>query len=196
MADAPAGFVPVFAGWNVWDVWQADDPDVSVLSWLWDLGVSHDRELQIWVEDAIKTGAPGAAVADPANPLALRGDQVQIIPHPAGLIVGMTRAEIPALAGALQVGTESSKATLRTVRFFNRGTVAVLPWPHDRNFVLDAVYVPSPSNPITNAPAPSSLGGVASEAANAVGHGLEVLAWVVGGAALLVALSKLGKGRS
>ena len=187
----PAGFAPVFAGWNVWDVWQSQDPIQGIGGAILNAGLSLDRQLRIWVEDSVQDGAPGVAVADPANPAALKGDQVQIIPNSGGLAAAATRSEVPELAGALQLGHQDSAALKRTVRFFNRGDRSVLPWPHDANYVLDAVYVPSSQSPITNAGPPSSLGGAASNAANAIGHGLETLAWVGAGIGILLVLANL-----
>jgi hypothetical protein len=150
--------------------------------------------LRIAVENWIKDNAPGAAVADPANPAALRGDQVQIIPSAGTLEALQTRGEIPEFAGAVQVGDADSRAKLRVVRFFNRGVPAVVPWMHDANMLLDTVYAPSSANPITNAPAPDSLAG----AAGAAGETLKTVAIVVGGvaaAALLVALLQAARSR-
>jgi hypothetical protein len=179
-AAAAAGFVPIFAGWNVWDVWQADDPTFSIMN----IGLDLDRELRIWVENEIKDNAPGAAVADPANPAALRGDQIQIIPHVNGLQSAATRGDIPELAGAMQIGSQGSKATLRTVRFWNRGSETSMPWAHDENYMLDQAYTPSSSNSATNAPQPSSLGATATTIAGDVGTGLKVVA-IVGGVVLV-----------
>lgn len=187
---APAGFAPVFKGWNVWDLWQADDPDESVLGAIWHAGESQERLLRVWVENELKENAPGVAVADPLNPAALRGDQIQPIPRVTGLVPAATRASVPALAGAMQLGTADSKATLRTVRFFNRGDESVLPWPHDQNFLVENIFTPSASNPVTNAPAPGSLAGSAAAAAAGVGSSLQTLTWVIGGAAALLILSK------
>lgn len=191
--SAPAGFAPVFPGWNVWDLWQADEPDQSVLGTIWHAGESQERLLRVWVEDQLRDNAPGVAVADPLNPAGLSGDPVQPIPKVTGLELAATRADVPELAGALQIGTSSSAAQLRTVRFYNRGAAAVLPWPHDVNFVLDAVYVPSTSNPVTNAAPPTTLGGAASAAGDSIAHALTLVAWVGGGIAALLLLSKLGK---
>ena len=186
----PQGFAPIFPGWNVWDLWVADDPDTSILTDLWNAGESPERVMRVWVENELEENAPGSAVADPANPAALRGDQIQPIPKVTGLDVAASRADIPALAGAEQVGKQGSTATLRTVRFWNRGAQTVMPWPHDENFLLDAVYTPSTTNAVTNAPQPTSLAGTATDAGAAIGHGLETLAWVVGGVAALLLLSK------
>lgn len=197
MTDAaiPAGFAPVFAGWNVWDLYQADVPDQSVLGTIWTAGESQDRLLRVWVEDQLRDNAPGVAVADPLNPAALSGDPVQSIPKVTTLPVLVDRSSVPTLAGALQVGEAGTGATLRTVRFYNRGTPSVMPWPHDVNFVLDAVYTPSATNPITNAPAPTTLAGAASSAGDAIASGLSTLAWIGGAAVAVLLLSKLGKGR-
>ncbi len=180
----PPGFVPVFQGWNVWDVWQADDPDTSILGAIWTAGESPERLLRVWVEDQLRDNAPGAAVADPANPAALSGAQVQPIPSvktvpvsgPDGLSVAATRADIPELAGAMQLGVNDSKATLHTVRFYNRGSVTTMPWPHDQNFLVDRAYTPSPSNPVTGSPQPSSLAGGASNALDAAKSVVTVVA--------------------
>lgn len=178
LVSAPAGFAPVFAGWNVWDLWVADDPDTSILNSIWTAGESAERVMRVWVEDELSDNAPGSAVADPANPAALKGDQIQPIPKVDGLAVAVSRANVPEFAGAQQVGKTDSTATLHTVRFFNRGAETVMPWPHDTNFLLDAVYTPSASNPVTNAPQPSSLPGVlgqAASAASAVAEGVAVI---------------------
>jgi hypothetical protein len=90
MADAPkapAGMVPVFPGWNVWTVWQVDDlGDLNPLNF----GISKERRLRIWVEEQAQE-TPGAAVADPANPAALKGAQVEIIASTDGLERAATR---------------------------------------------------------------------------------------------------------
>jgi hypothetical protein len=187
----PAGFAPVFAGWNVWSLWQADDPDESVLAKIWHAGMTPERLLRVWVEDQLRDNAPGVAVADPANPAALSGDPVQPIPGATGLDAALTRGSVPALAGAQQLGTASSGAQLRFVRFFNRGTASVMPWPHDVNFELDTVFQPSATNPITNAPGPATLAGAASNALGGLVTALEIAAAV--GVAVL--LSKLVGGR-
>jgi hypothetical protein len=181
-AIAP-GFVQIFAGWNVWEVWQSQEPILGVADSVLNLGVPLERQLRIWVEDKIKDGAPAAAVADPLNPLALKGAQVEIISNPAGLELLQTRGDIPELAGALQLGKEGSQALKRTVRFFNRGSDTGMSWPHDQNYLLDAVYQPSRTNPITNGAAPGSLGGAADKLEKQVGAVVTTIA-VVGGVAL------------
>jgi hypothetical protein len=201
---APAGFLPVFAGWNVWDVWQADDPDTNLLGTIWHAGESQERLLRVWVEDQVQDNAPGVALADPANPAALKGGQVQPIAHIAttptsgkdGLAVAATRADIPELAGTLQIGKEGSKATLRTVRFYNRGAQTTMPWAHDANFVVERAYVPSSANPVTNSPPPSSLAGGADDLAKSLASGLKVIAigaGVVLGVVLAVSLANASR---
>jgi hypothetical protein len=170
-STAPAGFAPIFAGWNVWDVWQATDPTFQVMM----AGLSLDRRLRIWVENATKE-APGVAVADPANPAAIVGDQVQIIPKVEGLELARSRGAVPELGGFQQVGSSGSGAALRTVRFFNRGTAGAVPWPHDENDLLENVWTPDASNPVTNAPQPSSLGGLATELSEDAKTALKVVA--------------------
>ena len=125
----PVGFAPVFAGWNVWDVYQADNPDESVLGELWHAGISEDELLQTWVVNQIEDNAPGANVSDPLNPdpRKLRGDVVQILPNAGTLARAAVRDAIPELAGAAQLGTKDSTARLRTVRFYNRGAASTMP---------------------------------------------------------------------
>jgi len=190
MTGSTQGFAPVFVGWNVWNVYQAADPDESLLGAIWHAGISQDQLLKLWVENQLEDNAPGVNVSDPVNPNPehFRGDEVQIIPSTAGLKVAVGRESIPDLAGALQVGNEGSAALLRSVRFYNRGRQTMLPWPHDRNFVLDAVYMPDPSNAITNSPAPKTAGGELDAAGKALGHALETAAWVLGGAVALYAI--------
>jgi hypothetical protein len=184
----PKGFAPVFAGWNVWDIWQSDDPPFDLLM----VGLDLERQLRIHVENQIKDNAPGAAVADPANPLALRGDQIQIIPSAEGLAIETSRADVPELAGVVNLGGDAnSKAILRTVRFFNRGTEAVLPWVHEPGYLLENVYTPSATNPITSGPRPGSLAGAASDAERAVEKAVTALLWVGGGVAAAVLIAKV-----
>lgn len=195
MADAPAapaGFAPVFAGWNVWDVWQADDPDQSILGAIWNAGISQERLLQLWVQGQVENNAPGSSVSDSLNPSPkhLNGDEVQIIPKPAGLAVAAAR-ESAGLGGTLQVGNTDSKATLSPVRFYNHGTPSVMPWPHDKNFVVDVVYQPSTTNPITDSAAPSTTGAALASAGQGLGEVLKVVAYVGGGIAAAIIVSKL-----
>lgn len=187
----PVGFAQLFKGWNVWSLWQSQDPAQGIAGSVLNAGVPLDRQLRIWVEDEIRDHAPAAAVADTANPLVLKGSQVEIIPNAGGLEPLQTRADIPELAGALQLGNPGSKGELFTVRFFNRGDETGMAWPHDENYVLDTVYQPSSSNPLTNGAAPSSLGGAATAAENSIGSALKVVAIVAGvglGALVLIQL--------
>lgn len=177
---APPGYAPIFPEWNVWQIWQADDPTFDLMT----VGLSLDRQLRIFVENTIADGAPGAAVSDPANPFALRGEQAQIIPAVTGLEVARTRAEVPEFAGATQLGKADSTAKLRTVRFWNRGAATVVPWPHDSDHLLDTVFVPSASNPVTSAEQPGSLAGAVSSAADTAGTTLKIVG--IGAAALLL----------
>jgi hypothetical protein len=173
---APAGFATVFKGWNVWGVEQKDDLDIETMM----IGVSRDRRLRIWVEDHADA-APGAAIADPANLFALKGSQVEIIQSAGKLVPAETQAD--ALAGIALDGP----ATIRLVRFFNRGSEAITPWPHDSNYLLASVYQPASNSPITNAPAPSSLAGSASQVGSEVGSVVKMLA-IGGGIVLAVVL--------
>jgi len=180
----PPGFAPVFPGWNVWTVWQVDDlGDLNPMN----LGLSHERRLRIWVED-VASAAPGAAVADPLNPAALKGAQVEIIPTHDGLELAASRDN------ALMLG-EPAKPFI--VRFFNRGAQAFTPWPHDDEYLLDDVWAPSASNPITNAPRPDSLGGAATDAGEALksaasGVGVALAIVMVGAGLLLVSRRRKG----
>jgi len=152
-------FAPVFAGWNVWDVWQVDDlGDLNPMN----LGLSHERRLRIWVEDELRLHAAGAIVADPAD---LKGEQVEVLSGQVeGLRVAKRREELPGELPLLE-----DKATLWTVRFFNRGAPSRLAWPFDDEYMLDEILVPDDSNPATSGPAPklmlSELGDVAGDVA-------------------------------
>lgn len=188
-APAPAGFAQIFAGWNVWDVWQSQDPIEGLGGAVMNAGVPLERQLRIWVEDWLREHAPTAAVADTANPFALKGSQVEIIPNPGGLEQLQTRGDVPGLAAAMQLGNEGSQGLKRTVRFFNRGAETATAWPHDENYLLESVFKPSAANPLTSGAAPTSLGGAASSAADGVASTLKIVAIVAGvglGALLLM----------
>lgn len=198
----PAGFAPVFAGWNVWDLWQASSPDENILGALWHAGISADQLLRLWVENQVEKNAPGANVSDPLNPNPehFRGDEIEILPvKPTDLAVAAAR-ETAGLGGALQVGVPGSSALFRSVRFYNRGQAAIMPWPHDQNFVLDATYEPSVTNPITNSQPPTTAGGTikagAEAAEKALGELVTVAAWGLGGIALILVLSKMRSAKS
>lgn len=187
---APVGFVQLFPGWNVWDVWQSQDPIDGLGGAIMNAGLSLERQLRIWVEKAVEEGAPAAALADPLNPAALRGDQVQILPNSGDLVALQTRGDVPGLAGALQLGEQGSQTVKRTVRFYNRGDGGALPWPHDENYLVDRVYEPSTTNPLTTGPAPDSLAGAADAALGTAGTVLKVVA-IGAGAVLVVGLVAL-----
>jgi hypothetical protein len=173
---APAGMVEVFAGWNVWAVLAKDDLDFEAMM----VGLSPDRRLRIWVEEAADK-VPGSAIADSANPMVLKGSQVEIIQAPEGLEPAQERAsEMP--GSTLNF---DPKHTRKFVRFYNRGAAGVTPWPRNENFFLDTAYEPDASNPITGAPAPSSLGGAVTGAVEATGSTLKIVLGVALGVAVV-----------
>lgn len=162
-------FAPIFKGWNVWGVWQAKDLDFDLLM----IGVSRDRRLQIWVEDAIRLGAAGASVADPLD---LKGSQIQILPGaPEGLQVRARKEDVAGPAMIL-----NGPGELRYVRFFNRGNVSQLVWPRSTNYLLEKVYTPSDKAPATQGPAPTTISDTVSEG------GSEVVKSVVGTSGVLL----------
>ncbi len=145
-AVAETDFLTVFPGWNVWDVYQVNDLPFSLIM----VGVSPERQLRIWVEDAVRLGAPGALVADSVD---LKGGQVEILNGlPTGLQVSERKEQV---SGPVML--VSGPATLKTVRFFNRGDKATMAWPHDDSYLLDKVYTPSPTNPATSGPGPTTI---------------------------------------
>jgi len=191
----PSGFAAIFPGWNVWQVWGSEEPNQGLSGLIFNTGLSLQRQAQIWIEDTIKE-TPGVAVADPLNPAALKGDQIQILPNAGTLAVLESRASVPALAGEQQLGDEDSKAILYTVRFYNRGAPGLLPWPHDENYLLENVFQPDPANPLTSGPAPSSLAGAASAAGEGLKDTLKVVAVVAGvGLGLVLILSLVNASR-
>lgn len=140
------GFLTVYPGWNVWNVWQVKDLPFSLMM----IGVSPERQLRIWVEDSVRLGAPAAKVSDSID---LKGGQIEILTGPpSGLVSGQRKEQTP--GPSLVV---SGPATLRTVRFFNRGDKTTMSWPHDESYLLDQTYVPSPVNPATSGPAPDTI---------------------------------------
>lgn len=145
---------PVFPGWNVWQVWQLKDLPFSLMM----LGVSSERQLRIWVEDQVRLNAGGSDIGDPVD---LKGSSVQVIDSAPGLATAMRKEDVPG-GGAFLV---SGPATLFTVRFFNKGSQTQLPWPHDDEYLLDAVLEPKADNPATSGPAPTTIG-------ETVGHGI------------------------
>jgi hypothetical protein len=145
-ADSP--MAPVFAGWNVWAVWQVMDLPFSVMM----VGVSRDSQLKIWVEDQVRLHAPGAEVADPLD---LKGGQVEILTGSPGLQTAMRKENVP--GPALVVETQDVAPQLRFVRFFNRGAASELPWPHDESYLLDAVFRPDAANSATKGSGPGTI---------------------------------------
>lgn len=145
-ADSP--MAPIFPGWNVWAVWQVQDLPFSPLM----VGVSRDRQLRIWVEDEVRLHATGASVADPID---LKGGQVEILTGSPSLKTAMRKEQVP--GPALTVETQDLPPQLRFVRFFNRGTGSQLPWPHDDFYLLDAVFQPDQSNPATKGDGPGTI---------------------------------------
>lgn len=193
---APAGFAQVFPGWNVWSVWQADDQKLSVVDELLFAGVSNERRLRIWIEDWLREHDTQAEVADFKNG-SLKGNSIEIVPNAAGLAELQTRRDVPGLAGEQQRGDDGSAVKLWTVRFHNRATVpSAVAWPTDDNYLLETVYEPAGSNPLTNAPPPSSTVG---DIAKGVSDTLKVVAIVGGlalGAVVLIQLVQAGRSRS
>jgi hypothetical protein len=141
-------FATVFEGWNVWGVWQTKELPFSLMM----IGVSRDRQLKIWVEDEIRLNAPGAKVADPLD---LKGGQIQILNGPPTLKEAQTKEQVSGPGMVLE--SQDQPPELRFIRFFNRGSKAVLPWPHDDNYLLDRVYQPDPANPATNGSGPGTI---------------------------------------
>ncbi len=194
---APVGFATIFPGWNVWAVRQKDDLDFEGPLMI---GVDRDRQLRIWVELTVEA-APGVAVRDSELDVSqLKGDEIQIIPDAGGLEEFETQAEQRPGANLMVDGP----STVRLVRFHNRGAASVIPWPASlpvfgtHNYLLETVYEPSSSNPITSGPAPDTLAGTLDEAGEAVGKAAssagKILLWVGVAALGIVLISQLGKG--
>lgn len=188
MSDAPAGYAKVFPGWNAWAVFQKDDLDFETLM----VGVSPELRLRIWVEQQASK-APGVELADTVNLAALQGSQVEIIPSVDGLAVGQNRAlELPAQEMFLD-----GPATRKLVRFYNRGSgEAFTPWPHDANYLLDAVFTPAPNNPITGGAPPSSLAGKLDKVSDTAGTVIKVVAVVAGLGLLALIIVKVANAKS
>lgn len=198
VVSAPLGFAQIYPGYNVWQVWQSQDPIQGLGGTILNAGLSLERQLRIWVEDWIRNHAPAAEVADDKNILDVKGGQIEILPNPAGLKLLQTRGDVPGLAGALQLGEKDSKALLFTVRFYNRGKeTTATAWPHDENYVLDAVYEQDPNNPLTSGAPPSTVDGALDDLSKQAGSALKVVAIVGGvaiGAYLLVQILNAQKG--
>jgi len=139
-------FLTVYPGWNIWQVWQVKDLPFSVMM----VGVSPDRQLRIWVEDKVRLGASGAVVADPID---LKGGQIELLQGtPEGLVTDQRKEQVPGPSMFV-----SGPANLRTLRFFNRGSKAFMAWPHDESYLLEKTFVPSPTNPATSGPPPTTI---------------------------------------
>ncbi len=171
-------FAPVFEGWNVWAVWQQKDLDFEPMM----VGIDRDRRLRIWVEDAVRLGAPGTMVADPID---LKGGQIEILPSVPSDLQVKARKEDVGGDSAMVIG---GPGELRTVRFFNRGAPGKLVWPHDSNYLLDRVLTPSTSSPATSGPAPHTIGGTVGGGLAEVAKPLLTGAAVVVGAGLAIGL--------
>lgn len=169
-------FLKVYPGWNVWQVWQVNELPFSVMM----MGLDRDRQLRIWVEDVVRLGAPDASIADSLD---LKGGQVQILNGaPPGLKTDQRKESVPGPAMVV-----SGPATLRTVRFFNRGNQTQIAWPHDESYLLERTFIPSPENPATNLPAPSTISEtVVSGAGEPVKELLKSPALYVAGAVTLL----------
>lgn len=141
-----SSFAPIFPGWNVWQVWQVKDLPFSISM----LGVSPERQLRIWVEDQLRLHSS----ADVADSIDLKGGQIEIIDGSQGLNTAMRKEQVP--DGPTYV--VSGPANLFTVRFFNRAGQTSIAWPHDSEYLLDAVLEPNSANPATTGPAPTTIG--------------------------------------
>lgn len=163
-------FAPVFRGWNVWAVHQVQELDFSIPM----IGVSRDRQLRIWVEDAVRLGASGTAVADPID---LKGSQIEIVPSSSGLKSFRRKEQVP--GPAMVVESQDQPPELRFVRFYNRGAEGRVVWPHDDNYLLEEVFQPDPKNELTAGPAPKTIADTTTgPAKEAVVDLLKTTLWV------------------
>lgn len=174
--------LPIFAGWNAWAVWQSSDLSFNPLMF----GVSPERQLRIWVEDAVRLGAPGAKVADPID---LKGGQVEILPGaPSDLKPAMTKEQVD--GGPLLLSSDADPK-LFFVRFFNRGSASRLVWPHDDDYLLDTVFEPSKTSEVTQGPAPSTITETAGQgSADLIGAVGRPIFWALAGLVTLKWLLK------
>lgn len=169
---AESAFAPIFPGWNVWQVWQVKDLPFSISMF----GVSPERQLRIWVEDQLRLHS----AADVADSIDLKGSQIEIIEGGQGLATAIRKEQVP--NGATFI--VSGPANLFTVRFFNRAGQTAIAWPHDSEYLLDAVLEPNPSNPATTGPAPTKIAqtvvnGVTQPIGDAIGS-VPWYIWVAG----------------
>ena len=167
-------FAPIFKGWNVWSVWAKDDLDFEFLM----VGVSDERRLRIWVEDEVRTHLGSADVDDPID---LKGSQVEVLHGPPeGLEPAAIKEKVQGPALLLD-----GKATLHYVRFFNRGDAGKIKWPHNENFLLDTVYQPSETSPVTQGPGPTHIIDSPKDALTGTAFGIGA-ALALGGLAILL----------
>jgi len=142
--------IPIFSGWNAWNVQAKNDLDWSALSSLPGfLGNTPAERLQIWVDNTVTRGSSAVSLRTLAG-LGLVGEQVEVLSAPVeDLAVAVSRAQ---RGGPLQV--MDGPTTLTGVRFFNRDSRDVqIAWPDwDDNFMIEEVFQPSPSNPVTSGP--------------------------------------------
>ena len=183
-----SGTAPVFQGWNVWTLYQTTKPDENVLSKIWHAGISDEQLVKLWVETTLEDTAPGVNVSDPLNPDAskFRGDQIQMLAGRPSLGIAAGR-ESAGLGGSQHLGADDAPGDPieRTVRFYNRGSATVMPWPHDKNFLVDVVYQPDANNVLTNSPAPKTAGAALEGIGDSLKTGLEIAGV---GIALLIVL--------
>lgn len=169
MTTTEGDFATVHPAWNVWALYQVKDlSDTNPLWW----GVSRDRRLTIWVEDQLR--AHGVDVADPLD---LKGSQIEILPSVPADLVAEKRKESIGGSEALNLPAASD---LRAVRFYNRGGPVNLPWPHDDEYLLDAVFAPSSTSPATSGPPPGKVSDAVTEPASTIGKTVALLAVGVG----------------
>ncbi len=170
--------VPIFAGWNVWAVWQKKDLDFELDA----VGLSRDRRLRLWTHEAADLSPSG---------IDFKGADVEILPGSPDLPVSHRKEEVAGPAMTLDGDAER-----RYVRFYNRGAQRNRPWPHDANYVLDFMYDPrnSEAPEVSSPPPETTLGGAAS----AVGEGAAAILkpvfqptgiWIIAGAAAVVAVA-------
>lgn len=190
------GIIPIFPGWNVWSVWQVDNLDFSVIN----IGITKERQLRIWVEDQIRDKAGAAEVADP---VAIKGSQIQVLPSvPQGLKTMARKEQVNGCEGDGCAGPTmvvNGPATLKAVRFFNRSNSQTsMPWPHDDNYLVDATYLPTTDNVITAGPGPGTVldpltkaGAGTASAAGAVVDKITTAALIIGGVYLAIQFGPL-----
>jgi len=195
LTDEP-GIIPIFPGWNVWSVWQVNDLDFSVLN----IGLTPERQLRIWIEDQIRDKAGAAEVADP---VAMKGSQIQVLPSiPQGLKTMARKEDVGGCEGEGCAGPTmvvNGPATLKAVRFFNRSNSQTsMPWPHDDNYLVDSTFLPTADSIVTAGPGPGTVldpltkaGSGAASAAGAVVDKLVKGALIIGGVYLVIQFAPL-----